>query len=390
MSNKYRFCPSCGEQLMPNAKFCHNCGKVIEQETTNDAQDTTIIINQEHLQNFDRQEKLYKGAIRPQKARNLDEYEDTVEVINEENEEEILAQFPEEEQNVENYEEEEEEGLGVIGKVLISLIVILAVILLFLLYVFFFKSGNIADTLGGLWPFGHKTGQVEPTKPTTDQKNTNTTTNTTNQTTVAGNNFKEMLNDYLTKNNLKETDVTDLKLEGLNVSVNNKQGFALKEAKNLDFGSLANVSNLTIKQSELENLDAIKAMSGLKNLTLENNAKLKDIKVLEGLKTLTSVTLSGNNISDYTSLKGVENINLTQNKTRVEGSKQLEITTDDLRKRTSPDSSSKNNIIEGGVKKGEFYFIFDQKQDDANGLTWYRIGSKEWVASKDDWTKVHQ
>lgn len=390
MSNKYRFCPSCGEQLMPNAKFCHNCGKVIEQEKTSDEHDTTIIINQDHLQNFDRQEKLYKGSIRPQKARNLDEYEDTVEVINEENEDELLSDLTDEEQNVENYEEEEEEeGLGVIGKVLISLIVILAVILLFLLYVFFFKSGNISDTLGSLWPFGHKNAQVEVTNPN-EQKDKNTTTNTTNQQAVSGNNFKEMLGNYLTSNNLKETDVTDLKIEGLNVSINNKTAFTLKDAKDLDLSTLANVSNLTIKQSELENLDVLKNMSGLKTLTLEGNSKLKDIKALEGLKSLTSVTLSGSNISDYTSLKGVENISLPQSKTRVEGTKQLEITTDDLRKRSTPDSSSNSNIIEGGVKKGEFYFILDQKQDDANGLTWYRIGSKEWVASKDDWTKVHQ
>lgn len=371
--SKYRFCPSCGEQLIPNSRFCHNCGSNLNTEQ---AYHEAEITHEENIETV--------RIETPQEV--LDEQ--TTEILNlelssiYENQNEPASKNLEETTDEELEEDYEDDGLGVFGKFLIGLIVVLIIILLGL-GVFFLKTKGFLDNLN-FWPF--KSQQVQTTK--TDESKTSVVE--TPKVTVENkqlSSLKDAIETYTTKNNQTVSDIKEVKIDGLKVSFNNQTPLEVSSISLSDLTVLNNLNSLTISNTNLENLNGLNQLSNLNSLTLENNGNLKDAKAVLELKNLNSVKILNTPIYDYRSFKDVKNVMFDQSKNRDSKARQVEVITDNLRIR----KEASENASEAGTKtkKGDFYYILDEKSTDK--YKWLKIGNDAWIASVDnEWTKIHE
>lgn len=400
MSNKYHFCPRCGQQLLTNANFCHNCGTNLKF--------TDLEINEK--EELSQEIETSEDTIMPF----VEEISDTTEIVEEKLAKEIDDEF-----------EDEEEDNPLISKIFMILISIIVVILFVIGIIFAFKVLNIKINI----PFlnNNKTQEVVVENPKVETVPT--------PTEVTGE-LNDVIESYVKNNQGDYSKITSLVISGTSIKINDSSPSSnaqkagnynldalakLTKLENLEIANVAdlkfpttsfsNVKNLIIKNSNIDsNLSGLSNITSLESLTIINsnisslngissalNLKklildangLNDISPLSGLK-LNEVKITNNSIKDYRPLAN-SNVSLPSSTTRDENARQIKVLIDDLNARKTPDASLKDNIIPNGVTKDTYYYILDEKQDSSLGLTWYRIDADKWIAGKEgEWTKLYE
>lgn len=416
MSNKYRFCPKCGQQLLINAKFCHNCGANLNEEFK-------IPANIENIDEVDTKiedglDIPFVGASKNEAIKALENKE--VEYIEEEIEENIEDEDMDTIYGDDDDDEDEEEletesrASKILTRILTGIVALLIVVLIIITAMFFIKTNNIK------LPFF----------------------NTNKQAEVSESELTKKIKAYLSENGNDVTKVESLYIDGENILINNslqptsgeKVGSYdlndLKDYPNLKKIIVNNVNSLVFAKTDINaveelellnsiadpSLDGIQNFTNLKSLkvvnssfaSVDNIAKLSKLEFLtldgnglntigglEKLSNLKNAAISNNNISDYSPIERLNPQNNSKPSTKpntisdnIDG-KKVEILISDLRVRTSPSIQSDNNIIENDktVLKGAILPVYEEKQ--AEGFTWYRIGDHKWIASKEgEWTKI--
>lgn len=395
MSNKYHFCPRCGQQLLTNANFCHNCGHSLKSSEA----EKELSFTEENLVEETLEEIPF-----------VKEISDTKEEVIE---------------NIVSEELEDEEENPLVSKIFISLISIILIVLFIVGLIFVFKMFDIKIKL----PFLSKDDKVQEVIKQDEVKNEI-------PTQISGGNLSEVIENYAKNNQGDYSKITTLAIDGQSIKINDSSTSTNKEKtgsydlnvlakltrlENLEIAnvldlkfptsSFSNIKNLTIKNSNIDqnlngisnitsleslaflntnltSLNGLAQLLNLKKLTLDNNG-LNDLSALSNLK-LSDVKITNNNIRDYRPLAN-SNFSLPGSSVRDVNARQIQVLIDDLNARKTPDTSSKDNIIPNGVVKNYYYYILEEKVDDNLGLTWYRIEANKWIASKEgDWTKIHE
>ncbi len=410
MNNKYRFCPKCGQQLIASANFCHICGAKVSEEVL----DENLEIKKINNKNDELDIPFLSKPV-------------TEEIYYDEEEEKETYQDEELEEYEEELEDEEEgEDNPIITKILFGLIAVLLVLLVTIGIFFLLKNQNIEFSL----PFFNKKEEVVQVVEEVKPAESTTTTNV-----AMSDNLKTTIDTFLAANNNDVTKITSLNINGNTVAVNNetvasdgtKDGsFDLNQISNLtalntliisnvntltlpssslgiknliinnsnidtsltNINNLSSLNKLVITNSTISNLTNLKSLANLNHLELVNNS-ISDITALAEIPVLKTVKIQNNAIRDYRPLKNVENVTINNGTGQDSNAYQVEVLVDDLRVRSTPDSSTNNNVVKQKADK-TYYYILDEKEDGSIGRIWYKIGNNMWIASEEGtWTKLH-
>lgn len=186
-------------------------------------------------------------------------------------------------------------------------------------------------------------------------------------------------------------------LDTLNISGSNT-GANLADVENL-----AGLQMLTVTATSLSDLSEIAKSQSIQSLTLSGN-QVTDLYPLQGMASLQTFAEEGENIWDFRGLKNVASVKIGNANAgagpfrlacveRDPGARQVQVLASVLNIRTAPDSHNDSAKTGEHALQNGYYYILDEYWDDADGTTWYKIGSSSgtgyWIAAKEgDWTKL--
>lgn len=391
MSNKYHFCPKCGQQLLTNANFCHSCGANLKLV------DTETVYATEELSSEEKNQVVIEDIPFVRELADTAEFEE---------------ELPEEVE-----EDEEEDDNPLVTKILLWVIGVIIVVLFILGLIFVLRMLDIKLNI----PFlnNNKT-QVVETKPE-EVKPAETANNT------AAIDLNTAIETFVKNNGGDYSKITSMVISGKSIKINDTSSTAsaekegtydleaiskLTKLENLEIANVANlkfpttsfsnVKNLVIKNSTVDpNLQGLANITSLESLSILNTS-LSSLNGISSASNLKKLVLDGNGLTDISAINALNIPDLQTTNNPVAGSsntstsststkRKIKVLIDDLNVRKTPDASNSNNIIPGGVSKDSSYEILEEKQDTTLGLTWYRIGEDKWIAGKEgEWTKIHE
>ena len=184
-------------------------------------------------------------------------------------------------------------------------------------------------------------------------------------------------------------------LDTLNISGSNT------DANMAGIENLTGLQRLTVTAASLSDLSEIAKSQSIQNLTLSGN-QVTDLYPLQGMTSLRTFAEEGENIWDFRGLKNVASVKIGNANAgpfqlacveRDPGARQVQVLASVLNIRTAPDSHDDSAKTGEHALQNGYYYILDEYWDDANGTTWYKVGSSAgtgyWIAAKEgDWTKL--